>query len=87
MGKDKAELRSETAKPVCLRERLKSVLAEGRFELRKIAEDRLALPGGNPRFIESRRKQARRIDAGGGADKRISSAGMNESAEAQRKPL
>lgn len=58
--------------------RLKSVLAEGRFELRKIAEDRLALPGGNPRFYESRRKQARRIDAGGGADKRISSAGMNE---------
>ena len=58
--------------------RLKSVLAEGRFELRKIAEDRLALPGGKPRFYESRRKQARRIDAGGGADKRISSAGMNE---------
>ena len=58
--------------------RLKSVLAEGRFELRKIAEDRLALPGGNPRFYESRRKQARRIDAGGGADKRISSTGMNE---------
>jgi len=53
-------------------------LAEGRFELRKIAEDRLALPGGKPRFYESRRKQARRIDAGGGADKRISSAGMNE---------
>ena len=57
---------------------MKSALAEGRFELMRIAEDRLALPGENPRFYESRRKQVRRIDAGGGADKRISSAGMNE---------
>lgn len=49
----------------------------------RIAEDRLALPGENPRFYESRRKQVRRIDAGGGADKRISFAGM-KSAEDQQ---
>lgn len=49
----------------------------------RIAEDRLALPGENPRFYESHRKQARRIDAGGGADKRVSFAGM-KSAEDQQ---